>query len=106
MGLVAGAYAKLSSALITDLIASQLADEHPQLFDIDHGTCKSIFLKQVRRSLGLALSHCTAGGPNSYSAAAGTSLNGPTNPVPRRPRRPIKTPRRHTPSTTTPTPVA
>ena len=26
-----------------------------QLFDIDHGTCKSIFLQQARRGLGLAL---------------------------------------------------
>ena len=57
LGLVAGAYAELSSAFhaIIDLIASQLADEHLQFFDIDHGMCKSIFLQQVRRSLGLAL---------------------------------------------------
>ena len=57
LGLVAGAYAELPSAfhVIIDLIASQLADEHPQFFDIDHGTCKSIFLQQARRSLGLAL---------------------------------------------------
>ena len=39
LGLVAGAYAELSSAFhaIIDLIASQLADEHLQFFDIDHG---------------------------------------------------------------------
>ena len=57
LGLVAGAYAELSSTLcvITDLIAFQLADGHPKFLDIDHGTCKSIFLLQVRRSLGLAL---------------------------------------------------
>ena len=57
LGLVAGAYAELSSAfhVIIDLIASQLAEEHLQFFDIDHGMCKSIFLQQVRRSLGLAL---------------------------------------------------
>ena len=57
LGLVAGAYAGLSSAfhVITDLIAFQLADEHPKLFDIYHGTCKSIALQQARRSLGLAL---------------------------------------------------
>ena len=57
LGFVAGAYAEPSSAfhVITDLIASQLADEHLQFFDLDHGTCKSISLQQVRRSLGLAL---------------------------------------------------
>ena len=57
LGLVSGAYAELPSAVhvITDLIAPQLADEHLQIFDIDHGTCKSIFLEQVRRCLGLAL---------------------------------------------------
>ena len=57
LGLVAGAHAELSSAFnaINDLIASQLADEHLQFFDIGHGMCKSIFLKQVRSSLGLAL---------------------------------------------------
>ena len=55
--LVAGAYVELPSAFhtITDLIASQLADLHPLFFDIDHGTCKSIFLQQVRRCPGLAL---------------------------------------------------
>ena len=49
LGLVAGAYAELPSALrvIIDLIASQLAVEHPQFLDIGHGTCKSIFLQQV-----------------------------------------------------------
>ena len=36
---------------------SQLADEHLQFFDINLATCKSIFLQQVRRGLGLAL-HC------------------------------------------------
>ena len=57
MGLVAGAYGELPSAfhVITDLIASQLADGHSQFIDIDHGTCKSILLQHVRRSLGLAL---------------------------------------------------
>ena len=39
----------------TDLIASQFAGGHHQLFDIDHGTCKSIFVQEVRRGLGLAL---------------------------------------------------
>ena len=59
LGLVAGSYVELSSAfhVIIDLIASQLADEHPQFFDIDHEMCKYIFLQQVRRSLGLALHH-------------------------------------------------
>ena len=57
LGLVVGACAELSSAfhVIIDLIASQLAGGHPLFFDIDHGTCKSIFLQQIRRSLGLAL---------------------------------------------------
>ena len=59
LGLVAGTYAELSSAfhVIIDLIASQLAEGHLQFFDIDHWMCKSIFLQQVRRSLGLALHH-------------------------------------------------
>ena len=57
LGLVAGAYAELTSAfhVIIDLIASQLADGHLRFFDIDHGTCKSILLQQVRKSFGLAL---------------------------------------------------
>ena len=57
MSLVAGAYAELFGAfhVTTDLIASQLADEHLHFFDIGHGTCKSVFLQQVRRSLGLVL---------------------------------------------------
>ena len=57
LGLVAGAYAELPSAfhVITDLIASHLADGHLQFVDIDFGTCKSIFLQQVRKSLGLVL---------------------------------------------------
>ena len=37
------------------MIAFQLTDANPQLFDIDHGTCKSIFLQQARRGLGIAL---------------------------------------------------
>ena len=57
LGLVADACAELSSAFTVtiDLVASQLADGHLQFFDIDHGTCKFIFLQQVRRGLGLAL---------------------------------------------------
>ena len=57
MGLVTGAYGKPPSEFhgVIDPIASQLADEHPQFFDIGHGTCKSIFLQQARRNLGLAL---------------------------------------------------
>ena len=57
LGLVAGACAELSSAfhVITNPIASQLADEHPQFSDIDHGKCKSIFLQKAWRSLGHAL---------------------------------------------------
>ena len=57
VGLVAGAYGELPSLfhVIIGLVASQLADEQHQFFGIDHGTCKSIFLQQVRRSLGLAL---------------------------------------------------
>ena len=57
MGLVAGAYGELSSVLhvITGLVASHLADDQLQFFGIDHRTCKSIFLQQVRGSLGLAL---------------------------------------------------
>ena len=57
LGLVAGAYAGLSSVfhVITDLIDFQLADGHFQFFDIDHGTCKYIFPQQVRRGLGLAM---------------------------------------------------
>ena len=56
LGPVAGVYAELPSALhvITDPIASQLADGNLQFFDIDYGTCESISLQQVRRSLGLA----------------------------------------------------
>ena len=55
VGLVAGAYAELPSVFhfITGLAASQLADEQLQFFGIDHGTCKSIVLQQVQRSLGL-----------------------------------------------------
>ena len=90
---------------ITDLIGSQLADEHPQFFEIDHGTCKSIFLQQVQRR-GARAMLCTAGRPNSCPAAAGTSFRIPTNPVQRRPRRPMRTTRRRTPFTTTPTPLA
>ena len=87
LGLVAGACAELSSTfhVITDVVASQLADEHPQFFDIDHGMCKSIFLQHVRRSLGLAL-HRRWVWPNSCSTAAGTSFSIPTNPAPWRPR--------------------
>ena len=50
LGLVAGAFAELSSAfhVVIDLIACQLADGHLQFFDIGHWTCKSIFLQQVR----------------------------------------------------------
>ena len=46
LGLVAGEYAELSSAfhVITDQIASQLADWHLQFFDIGHGIYKSMFL--------------------------------------------------------------
>ena len=29
--------------------------DNPRFFDIDRGTCKSVFLQQVRRCLGLAL---------------------------------------------------
>ena len=81
LDLVAGAYAELSSAfhVIIDLIASQLADGHLLFFDIDHGTCKSLFLS---RSAGAWDSHCTAGGPSSYSTAAGASFGIPINPVP------------------------
>ena len=59
LGLVAGAYAELSRTfhVIIDLVASQLAEEHLQYIDIGHGMCKSIFLQQVRRGLGLALHH-------------------------------------------------
>ena len=41
LGLVAGAYAELSRVfhVITNPIASQLADEHLQFFDIGHGIC-------------------------------------------------------------------
>ena len=54
LGLVAGAYAELPRAIhvITDLIASQLADEHLQFFDIDHRMCKCSFLQQVRMGPG------------------------------------------------------
>ena len=46
LGLVAGAYAELPCAfdVIIDLTTSQLADGHPQFFNTDHGTCRSIFL--------------------------------------------------------------
>ena len=49
--LVAGAYAKLPRAfrVIIDLIASQVADDHLQSFDIDHGMCKSMFVQQAPR---------------------------------------------------------
>ena len=48
MGLVAGAYTELPTALnaITDLVASQPAGENLRFSDIDHGTCKSIFFQQ------------------------------------------------------------
>ena len=57
VGLVAGAYTELPSAfhVITGLVASQLTDGHLNFFDIVHGTCKSAFLRHVRRGLGLAL---------------------------------------------------
>ena len=57
LGLVAGAYAKLTIAfhVTIDLLASQLADGHLQFFNIAHGMCKSIFLQQVQRGVGLAL---------------------------------------------------
>ena len=57
LGLVAGAHAVLPTTfhVTTDLIASQLADEHLQFFDLDHRTWNSVFFQQARRSLGLAL---------------------------------------------------
>ena len=57
LGLVAGAYAELTSAfhVTIDLVASQLADEDLQFFDIGHWMCKFISLQQVRRCPGLAL---------------------------------------------------
>ena len=72
---------------------------------IDHGMCKSIFFQQARRSLGLAL-HRRWVRPNSCPTAAGTSFSIPTNPAPWRPRRPMRTTRRHISSTITPTPLA
>ena len=55
--LLAGAYTEPSSAfhVIIDLIASQLADEQIQFFDIDHGTCKFVFFQQIRKNPGLVL---------------------------------------------------
>ena len=52
VGLVAGAFAELLSAfhVIIDLVASQFADAHLLPFDIDYGTCRSIFHQQVRGS--------------------------------------------------------
>ena len=37
------------------MIAFQVANIHLQFFDINHGTCKRIFLRQVWRGLGIAL---------------------------------------------------
>ena len=57
VGHVAVAYAELLSAIqvIIDLIAFHFKDGHLRFFDIDHGTCKSIYLHQVWRGLGLSL---------------------------------------------------
>ena len=56
-GLVAGAYKNITGVfpVINNLVASELADEHPQFSDMGQGTCKSISLRQVRKGLGLAL---------------------------------------------------
>jgi hypothetical protein len=55
-GLVTGAYGEMSGAVhdLADLIATELAADHLQFFDIDPKACKSMFLQQVRRSWGLA----------------------------------------------------
>ena len=50
---------------ITDLDASELADEHPRYLDTDLGTCKSTFFS---RTGGAWDPHCTAGGPSSCTA--------------------------------------
>ena len=57
VGLVAGACGQMPGAFhgITDLVASELAEENLQLFDIEPGRCKTTFPQQVRRSLELAL---------------------------------------------------
>ena len=57
MGLVARAHGELPRTfhVIIDLIASQFTDWNLKLFDIYHGTCKSAFLQQAWRCLGLAL---------------------------------------------------
>ena len=51
-------------------------------------------------------SHWAVGGPSSCPTAAGTPFSIPTNPVLRRPGRPIRTTERPTLFTTTPTPLA
>ena len=53
----------------------ELADEYLQFFDIDPGTCKSIFFQQVWRGLGLALH--AVGAPKPNSAASGIPLRTP-----------------------------
>ena len=54
VGLATGAYVELPSAfrVIIGLVASHLADGRLQFIDIDHVTCKSIYLRQVRRPEG------------------------------------------------------
>ena len=53
VGLVAGAFGEMSEGVhcITSFVASELASDHLQFFD--SGMVRSIFLRRVRRSLGL-----------------------------------------------------
>ena len=55
VGLVAGAFGEMSEGVhcITSFIASELASDHLQFFALDPGMVRSIFLRRVRRSLGL-----------------------------------------------------
>ena len=55
VGLVAGAFGEMSEGVhcITSFIASELASDHLQFFALDPCMVKSIFLRRVRRSLGL-----------------------------------------------------
>jgi hypothetical protein len=55
VGLVEGAFGEMSEGVhcITSFIASELASHHLQFFALDPGMVRSIFLRRVRRSLGL-----------------------------------------------------
>ena len=55
LGFLAEAFGQMSEGVhcITSFVASELASDHLQFFALDPGMAKSIFLRRVRRSLGL-----------------------------------------------------